>query len=337
MTSQPSGQDPASIPLPTSPPQRPDGKTGSDLPQSRSPTKPSRSSRSSSPTIYGPPIAPPQIGKMDIRYGGIVDMSGPTSRGGEYGARREAGPGGTYEEPPTGWTPNLTWDPQTVVTQVGDAFKQDETLISRNELPPSYIRDHLWGFDPITLAKGRMIDDAEAKPNNLQNPIHPIFRQDRWKSTPLEMYRFMHPALRLASKFLTSASCSQYWITLLLGRREIDVAASVKLGLRKQRIVEDPPLTIEAWRKVQERLEYYANQTECVTFHWQGWHGPQYQRSTSISPLFSDARNFASTKHIRHTEVIQSLLTKDWLNPKVPGEEQWHCKTNALSTLWARS
>ena len=325
MTSQPSGQMPDSSRPSTPPIQSPDSQPGSKLPETSSPSAPAQPPDSGSSTVYGPPGVELKEGKMDLRYGGLADMRGPSLKGREYGERRRLGPGGTYEEPPDDWKPSLAFEDWRIIASFYRNWMEDDTLLQQGKLPPSYMRDHLWGFDSATLTDHGIMTDPRVKPNNLENPIHPIFRQDRWKSTPPEFYRFLHPALRLASRLLTSASCSQYWITLFLGRREIDRAASVQLGVSKQRIMEDPPLTLDAYQKVQERFDFYASKTECVTFHWQGWHDDSMPRGPWDSKLFS-GKIFACTDQIRHTEVIQSLLTKDWLNPEAPGKERWHCK-----------
>ena len=246
----------------------------------------------------------------------------PTYTGDEYGIRRQLGPGGTIEAAPMGWKPDMTWSPQKIVDQTDDHYGFILEKIATGSIPPTYpATAETLGFKPEVLVKNHVLWDDCVKPNNLKNPIHPIFRQDRFKSVPIEMYRFLQPALRLASRFFTAASCSQFWITVFSGQYEKDLYSSIAHGIAKDRIQQDVPVTSERYWQFRERLNWWANKADAITFHFE---------APFETPLKPQKGAQASCFFVHRSEVIKSLQTQDWLNPAQSGHSAWHCEHNCL-------
>ena len=158
-------------------------------------------------------------------------------------------------------------------------------------------------FDPEVIAKNGALFTRFAAPCNLVNRIHPLFDQARWKNTPPKVYDYLRPALKLASRILVARSLSQFWVTLFEGPRILDL------------IMEDPAVTPEAWERAQNRLLYYANQTQCLTFHW--------GESGSLLP-FETESVWAACGRIHHSQVAKEYQPEDWKHAKDPGMRLWH-------------
>ena len=267
------------------------------------------------PTASFPPGQPQVPGTNTGPAAGSTSAQANTSIGEEYGIRRRLGPGGPFVPTPADWKPEHHLSPQYIVEWTEDYLKDVQRLRSEGSIPPTFPGHLTIGFDPEVLVKNHILWDDRVKPNNLKNPIHPILRQDRWKSVPPEMYRFLHPALRLASKFLTAASCSQFWTTLFAGRRETDLYASVAHGTGQQHIRHDVDASSDSYWAFRERFNWWANQADAITFHFQ---------APFETPMGSRKGITAQCIFVHRSQVAQSLHTEDWLQPGAWADTPWH-------------
>ncbi|MCJ1248372.1 hypothetical protein MMC30_005589 [Trapelia coarctata] len=102
-----------------------------------------------------------------------------------------------------------------------------------------------FGFkgEELVAAKALALDYRPIKPNNLDGPIHPIFRLYNWNNTPDDIYEVLKPGLRLATMFLSQERCMRWWSTILLGQREPDILGAQRTWHPAQRIKVPVPIT----------------------------------------------------------------------------------------------
>ena len=99
------------------------------------------------------------------------------------------------------------------------------------------------GYEPEELLLSGVLDLIDCHPSTLTNEIHPLFQQDNFDDCPEDIYTQLRPGLQLATKFLTTPACLQYWVTSVYGKREKDVANSEKHKEHRSRIRLEVPLT----------------------------------------------------------------------------------------------
>ena len=99
--------------------------------------------------------------------------------------------------------------------------------------------EKVWfGFKPEELLSSGAIQSLDPRKNDLEIPIHPLLQRDNWHNTPDEIYKFLEPALQLASCFLGEPLACQWWCTWRYGQREVDMQKTVMSGEPIQYITE---------------------------------------------------------------------------------------------------
>lgn len=73
-------------------------------------------------------------------------------------------------------------------------------------------------YNPELRAAG-ILELSCARPSDLDNPIHPIFRHGNFYRLPVASYNALAPALRLASLLITEVHCLEWWVSVLHGPR----------------------------------------------------------------------------------------------------------------------
>ncbi|MCJ1399831.1 hypothetical protein MMC11_003034 [Xylographa trunciseda] len=116
-----------------------------------------------------------------------------------------------------------------------------------------------YGFRPEDLlAKGALFKKG-VLPNNLNNPIHEIFRIDHWTNTEDSIYKVLEPALRLASMYLQQPLAFQWWVTRMFAERSLDMAESKIQGRLIQRLKDQVPLTRKNTSIAMEYLKHLGS------------------------------------------------------------------------------
>lgn len=111
------------------------------------------------------------------------------------------------------------------------------------------------GFRPEEVNWNGAVCMDECQPSNLTNKIHPLFDRSCFDDTPDVIYDQLIPALQLASLFLTTPICMQFWVTLAMGKRTVDPEMSAINGKLSQRIANHVELTAERARSVIKHLD----------------------------------------------------------------------------------
>lgn len=142
-----------------------------------------------------------------------------------------------------------------VVWKRVDKRKRDEGIVSN-----STTRRRL-GFRPEELLWNGALELKGCKPSNLTNEIHTLFGLDRFDDCPDHIYDQFKPALRLATLFLTTPICFQFWVTVGLGIRKFDAERSYRCGYETERIEKNVPMTKEN----TSRLIDYINELDQAT------------------------------------------------------------------------
>lgn len=100
------------------------------------------------------------------------------------------------------------------------------------------------------------------RPMDLNNPLHPIFDYKNWKDTPLTLWEGIHPALRLATRFITETRVLEWWAKIACARK-IDDPENPVFG--PQRYDDSFRMTRDNARTTKEDLEELAG---CILFSW---------------------------------------------------------------------
>ncbi len=153
-----------------------------------------------------------------------------------------------------------------------DFYKQKAILVKNNKRkrdPDVFTvvshRKRRYGFRPQEVLWNGAIDWKDCKPSNLTNGIHPLLRHSRFDDCPDAIYAELQPGLRLATMFLTQPICSQFWVTLMKGERDIDQDLSRVHGVKCRRIKENVPMTEENTSAV---INYVRQLDEADIIHW---------------------------------------------------------------------
>ncbi|KAH0533968.1 hypothetical protein FGG08_007421 [Glutinoglossum americanum] len=104
-------------------------------------------------------------------------------------------------------------------------------------------------YDSELLAAG-ILELSCAKPSDLDNCIHPIFRHENFRQLCLVTYETLTPALRFASLLITEAHCLEWWVSILFGRR---VPVS-NLPKKRSVILPVDPITTDHFFAAEEHL-----------------------------------------------------------------------------------
>ncbi|MCJ1372163.1 hypothetical protein MMC20_003385 [Loxospora ochrophaea] len=119
-------------------------------------------------------------------------------------------------------------------------------------------RSRRFGFDPKTLLSTGALSLPNCKPSSLNNKLHPFFHRDRFDDCSDGVYEQLIPGLRLATMFLTTPGCLQYWITAMFGERKDDYEMSSQKGRPCQRISSDVDLTLQNARTIMDHFDFLA-------------------------------------------------------------------------------
>lgn len=114
-------------------------------------------------------------------------------------------------------------------------------------------REQRHGFFAADIIRYGAVDMLSPRPPNLTNEIHPLYQRNAFTGCEDEVYEQFVPALRLASMWMTV--CSQFWVTLARGHREVDEAMSLRFGRLQHRIRQDVPLTKENASEVMDYIK----------------------------------------------------------------------------------
>ena len=123
---------------------------------------------------------------------------------------------------PPGWK-MISSNMPTVTEYFDHKYKFDISLnIVRHNLTHKRGKQARFGFKPEELISSGALQTLGPLPNNLTIPIHPLLQRDNWHNTPDEIFKFLEPALRLASCFFREPLACQWWCTWRYGHREVD-------------------------------------------------------------------------------------------------------------------
>ena len=195
--------------------------------------------------------------------------------------------------------------------------QREDQLLAAGTLPLDFQQSRFYGFNPEELLEAGAIFDADTTPTNLVGDVHSIFEHSHWFELPPSMYTFMMPALRLATKFLTHASTSQFWHALFKGERINDIAMSLKYGYVRQRILKDVPVDADTFKLTQDYLRYYGEKTRCISFHF----------SIPGTALETGKSCHGITNFIHHSHLPEVLHPSDWRAQPVPAKRPYHAPT----------
>jgi len=112
--------------------------------------------------------------------------------------------------------------------------------------PPSLL-DY---FHHSELLAAGILELSCAKPSNLDNRIHPIFRRKNFCQLHPSTYEALIPALRLASLLITEVHCLEWWVSTLFGHR---VPVS-NLPKKRSVILPVDPITADHFFATKEYL-----------------------------------------------------------------------------------
>ena len=75
------------------------------------------------------------------------------------------------------------------------------------------------GFDPHELVNSQVICMPDLQQCNLRGDVHALLEYRHWIDVDFQMYEFLRPSLLLATRFLTDAVDSRFWMTMFFGER----------------------------------------------------------------------------------------------------------------------
>ena len=158
---------------------------------------------------------------------------------------------------PQGFLMDLELQPSQFLKIRADARTQVKKRKREAGLPQSGRgwQNRIHGFRPEEVNWNGAVSIEDCLPSNLSNDIHPLFDRSCFDDTPDAIYDQLIPALRLATLFLTEPVCMQFWVTLAMGRREVDHEMSARNGKVSQRIPHHVELTAERAKTVIEHLK----------------------------------------------------------------------------------
>ena len=135
---------------------------------------------------------------------------------------------------------------------------KDQAKKRKRELPKWYLRGRrvsLHGFRAEQLNWNSAIHIAKCRSPNLDNAMHPLFDRACFDDTPDAIYDQLKPALQLATLFLTTPICMNFWVTLAMGERTTDLEMSPRNGRLSQRIANHVVLTAERAATIIKHLD----------------------------------------------------------------------------------
>ncbi|KAH8808324.1 hypothetical protein F5884DRAFT_365204 [Xylogone sp. PMI_703] len=164
---------------------------------------------------------------------------------------------------------------------------------------PGVQPEHLkYGFNPQEVLQSCALwDPSLVICCSLTGAIHPIFAKANWTDTPDHIYKFIRPALLLASKFLTVPNCMAHFATVMKGKRHRDGFC--------WRIAEDIPLTAQTAREAIERILALKHS---ITFQFStpGKYDDHYGDARLLDLVDAPRRN---GQHLCHVTLHPDYLT----------------------------
>ena len=155
-----------------------------------------------------------------------------------------------------------------------DEFDKSFEILAHNATHES--GEQVWfGFKPEDIISSGALQLLDPQRNNLETPIHPLLQRDNWHNTPDEIYKFLEPALRLASCFLGEPLACQWWCTWRFGYREVDMQKTAMNGEPIQYITKAVENSDENSLELIEHLRKLGNITapgegRLLSIRWYG-------------------------------------------------------------------
>lgn len=132
-------------------------------------------------------------------------------------------------------------------------WKKHDNVWSNRKRKLDERREQRHGFFAADIIKYGAVDMLNPRPSNLTNEIHPLYQRVAFHGCEDEVYEQFLPALRLASMWMTQPICSQFWVTLAHGTRQVDEIMSSRFQRLQHRIHRDVPIT---QRNAMSVIEY---------------------------------------------------------------------------------
>ncbi|MCJ1312980.1 hypothetical protein MMC25_006656 [Agyrium rufum] len=189
-----------------------------------------------------------------------------------------------------------------IANVIGNIINAEDSLAA---IKRPLSRPYNVGFDPERLIKSGALDDPlNGHPSTLINDIHPVFGREHWHGITDAIYEALTPGIRLASMFLTSRACAQYWVTLLYGKREPDDEMS-----HHEVIKEWVPVTEKKHSAFVEHLEFVATHAELARFSFQ----EDLRISSQPMSAICGYKSYATLEPGRGCNISEIYFDTDWL------------------------
>ena len=165
------------------------------------------------------------------------------------------------------------------------------------------------GFRPQEVNGTGAVSLEDCRPSNLNNDIHPLLDRSHFDDVPDAIYDQLIPGLRLATMFLTQPICMQFWVTLALGHRSVDLTMSEQHGKTSQRIKNHVVLTQQRADSLIKRIK---NLGESNRIHFRFKHNLASTRSQAgawgVSDPICDYRGIQKEAHGQSAAVVRSII-----------------------------
>ena len=195
----------------------------------------------------------------------------------------------------------MALSPQTIFDHL--RLSKESLLMHRNtgrDIP------RLWlercGFYSEELLSQHIISMPDLLPNNLQGDIHPLLDFGHWTNIEHEVYELLRPSLLLATKLLTEAARSRFWIAMFFGERRYISDDDYKDY--RERVQEVPSWSKGHYDFVRANLVLLGRQ-EFISYCFSS------EQPLSTSDVSIDPEAYASTRHVHHRTLI--ILAYDFL------------------------
>ena len=195
----------------------------------------------------------------------------------------------------------MALSPQTIFDLL--QLIKESLLVQRNNgrnIPRLWVER--CGFHPPEMLSKQIISMPDLLPNNLQGDIHPLLDFSHWNNIESEVYELLRPSLPLATKFLTEAARSRFWIAMFFGERRCVSDEDYKDY--RERVQEVPSWTKGHYDFVQANLVLLGRQ-EFISYYFSS------ERPLSTSDVSIGPEAYASTRHIHPHTLI--FLANDFL------------------------
>ena len=147
--------------------------------------------------------------------------------------------------------PTLTLDNPTISGRLQELKRnlQKEKQEGRN-IPQMWIEK--CGFDPQELVSSQVICMPGLQQCSLRGDVHALLEYRHWIDVDFQVYEFFRPSLLLATRFLTDAVDSRFWMTMFFGERSRAQGNGNSSHIERVEIASD--FTEGHYRSIQENL-----------------------------------------------------------------------------------